>query len=53
MDILVSSFRHILNVANNKTNREGNSFITIAQYLKIIKKYNFYISIKSGREIRF
>jgi hypothetical protein len=52
-DILVSGLRHILNVTNNKIYREGNFFNTIAQYFKMKKKYNFYISMKSGVETRF
>lgn len=53
MDILVSGLRHILNVTNNKIYREGNSCIAKALYLKIMKKYNLYVIIKSGRETRF
>jgi len=53
MDILVSGLRHILNVTNNRTYGEGKSFIATALYLKIIKNYNPYVGIKSGRETRF
>jgi len=42
--------RHILNVTNNETNGEGKSFIATALYLKIIKKYNSFMSVLKVEE---